>query len=126
MPDHVLLVDDDEDLMEIVSERLKNRGMRVDTVDDAEKALLWIAKKHYDAIILDFLMPGMDGFETIHTIRKQQPDIRIILVTGQMPADDGRKAIRMGADVVLEKPADLAVLVKSIRPSDSNNKNLIG
>lgn len=120
MPDKVLLVDDDEDLMEIVSERLKNRGMDVDTVGNTEDALLWIARKHYDAIILDFLMPGMDGFETIHTIRKQQPDIRIIVVTGQMPADDGRKAIQMGADVVLEKPADLEVLAKSIRPSDSN------
>jgi DNA-binding response OmpR family regulator len=120
MPDKVLLVDDDEDLMEIVSERLKNRGMDVDTVGDAEEALLWMANKHYDAIVLDFLMPGMDGFETIHTIRKQQSDIRILLVTGQMLADDGRKAIQMGADVVLEKPADLDVLVKSIRPLDSN------
>ncbi|MFC1877802.1 response regulator [Thermodesulfobacteriota bacterium] len=119
MPDHVLLVDDDEDLMEIVSERLKNRGMNVDTVGNAEEALLWMAKKHYNAIILDFLMPGMDGFETIRIIRKQQPDIRIILATGQMLADDGRKAIRMGADVVLEKPADLEVLAKSVRPSES-------
>jgi DNA-binding NtrC family response regulator len=118
MPDHVLLVDDDEDLMEIVSERLKNRGMNVDTVGNAEKALHWMAKKHYDAIILDFLMPGMGGFENIQAIKKQQPDIRIILVTGQMMADDGREAIRMGADVVLEKPADLEVLVKSIRPSE--------
>jgi len=118
MSDQVLLVDDDEDLMEIVSERLKNRGMRVDTVGNAEEALLWIARKHYDAIVLDFLMPGMDGFETIQTIRKQQPDIRIILVTGQMMADDGSKAIRVGADVVLEKPADLEVLAKAIRPFD--------
>ena len=117
MPDHVLLVDDDEDLMDIVSERLKNRGMNVDTVGNVDKALLWLANKHYDAIILDFLMPGMDGFETIRTIRKQQPGIRILLVTGQMLADDGRKAIQMGADAVLEKPADLEVLVKAIRPS---------
>ena len=118
MPDKVLLVDDDEDLLEIVSERLKNRGMDVDTVGNAEEALLWMAKKHYDAIILDFLMPGMDGFETIRTIRKQQPHIRILLVTGQMPNDDGKKAIQMGADVVFEKPADLEVLAKSIRSSD--------
>ena len=119
MHEKVLLVDDDEDLLEIVSERLKNRAMNVDTVSNAEEALLWMSNKHYDAIILDFMMPGMDGFETIHTIRKQQPDIRIILVTGQMLADDGCKAIRMGADVVLEKPADLEVLAKSIRPADT-------
>lgn len=118
MPDHVLIVDDDEDLMEIVSERLKSRDMNVDTVGNVEEALLWMAKKHYDAIILDFLMPGMDGFESIRSIRKQQPDIRILLVTGHMLADDGREAIRMGADVVLEKPADLEVLAKSIRPSE--------
>ena len=119
MPEKVLLVDDDEDLMEIVSERLKNRGMNVATTSNAEEALLWMDSKRYDAIVLDFMMPGMDGFETIHTIRKQQPDIRIILVTGQMLADDGYKAIRMGADVVLEKPADLEVLAKSIRPADT-------
>lgn len=119
MPEKVLLVDDDEDLMEIVSERLKNRGMNVATTSNAEEALLWMDRKHYDAIVLDFLMPGMDGFEIIHTIRKQQPDIRILLVTGQMLADDARKAIRMGADGVLEKPADLEVLVKSIRLSNT-------
>ena len=119
MPEQVLLVDDDEDLMEIVAERLKNRGMDVDMVDSAEEALRRMQKKHYDAIILDFLMPGLDGFENIRSIRKQQPDIRIILVTGQMLADDGCKAIRMGADVVLEKPADLEVLAKSIRPFQS-------
>jgi len=120
MSEHVLLVDDDEDLMEIVSERLKNRGMNVDTVGNAEDALLWMTKKHYDAIILDFMVPGMDGFESIRIIRKQQPDIRILLVTGQMLADDGREAIRMGADAVLEKPADLEVLARSIRPTGSN------
>lgn len=116
MSDRVLLIDDDEDLMEIVSERLKNRGMNVDTVGDVDTALLWMTNEHYDAIVLDFMMPGMDGFEIIQTIRKQQPGIRIILVTGQMLADEGRKAIQMGADVVLEKPADLEVLAKSIRP----------
>ncbi len=120
MTDQVLLVDDDEDLMEIVSERLKNRGMNVDMVGSAEKALQCMTNKHYDAIILDFMMPGMDGFENIRSIRNQQPDIRILLVTGQMLADEGSEAIRMGADVVLEKPADLEVLVKSIRPFDAN------
>lgn len=119
MSEQVLLLDDDEDLMEIVSERLKNRGMNVDTVGNIEKALLWLANKRYDAIILDFMMPGMDGFESIRTIRKQQPDIRIILVTGQMLADGGRSAIQTGADVVLEKPADLEVLAKSIRDTES-------
>jgi DNA-binding response OmpR family regulator len=122
MPEHVLLVDDDEDLMEIVSERLKNRGMNVDTVGNMEKALFWLANQHYDAIILDFMMPGMDGFESIRTIRKGQPDIRIILVTGQMLADGGRSAIQMGADVVLEKPADLEVLAKSIRAPEFGKK----
>ena len=118
MPEHVLLVDDDEDLMEIVSERLKIRGMNVDTVGNIEEALLWLANQRYDAIILDFMMPGMDGFESIRTIRKRQPGIRIILVTGQMMADGGLSAIRMGADVVLEKPADLEVLAKSIRATE--------
>jgi len=119
MSDHVLLVDDDEDLMEIVAERLKNRGMHVDTVCSAHQALHWMEKKRYDAIILDFLMPGMDGFENIRALKKQQPGIRIILVTGQMLADGGREAIQMGADAVLEKPADLEVLTKAIRPTGS-------
>lgn len=119
MSDQVLLVDDDEDLMEIVAERLQNRGMHVDTVGSAEEALHWMKLKSYDAIILDFLMPGMDGFENIRAIREQQPDIRVILVTGQMLAEEGQEAIQMGADVVLEKPADIDVLTKAIRPSAS-------
>jgi len=119
MTERILLVDDDEDLLEIVSERLINRGMHVDTAGSAEEALNRIGKKDYHAIVLDFLMPGLDGFENIKAIKKQYPKIRIILMTGQMMADEGQEAMRMGADVVLEKPADLDVLIQSIWPPNS-------
>ena len=115
MTETILIVDDDEDLMEIVAERLVHRGIKVDTATSAETALTRMEKTRYDAIVLDFLLPGMDGFENIRTIRKEHPDIRIILVTGQIPADGGREIKRMGADIVLEKPADLEVLAKAVR-----------
>lgn len=110
----VLLVDDEQDLLDIMSERMRNRGMDVSTATSAQKALGMIENKSYDAIILDFMMPEMNGLETIKAIKAKKPELQIILLTGQATLEKGVEAMKLGAMDVMEKPADIEVLSDKI------------
>ena len=65
MSEKVLLVDDEEDFLEIMAERMRARDMIVETCTSAEEAFKKIASENFDAIILDFMMPGVDGMRAL-------------------------------------------------------------
>ena len=65
MPAKVLIIDDEKDFLDIMAERMGTRGMEVSTTTSAEKALKMVLKNSYDAVIMDFLMPEMDGFKAL-------------------------------------------------------------
>ena len=115
MSEKVLLVDDEEDFLEIMSERLAARGMDVTTCTSAEDALAEINTDTFDAIILDFMMPGMDGMHALKEIKTLHPDSQIILLTGHATVEKGVEAMKMGATDFLEKPADLQALEEKIK-----------
>ncbi|MCK5350875.1 MAG: response regulator, partial [Desulfobacula sp.] len=69
MSEKVLLVDDEKEFLEIMSERMTARGMEVTTVESADQALTILGKKTFDAIVMDFQMPGMDGMEALKAIK---------------------------------------------------------
>jgi DNA-binding NtrC family response regulator len=110
----VLLVDDDADFIDVLSERLDARGLRVTTAESGEAALEQAADKSFDAIILDLAMPGMNGIETLKRLRQINPDLQIILLTGHATVDVGVEAIKLGAVDLLEKPMDLKALMAKI------------
>ncbi len=114
MANKVLLVDDEQDFLEVMSERMENRGMEVSTAGSAQEALKKIEEETFDAIILDFMMPEMDGLETIKAIKKAKPELQIILLTGQATLEKGVEAMKLGAMDVLEKPADIEVLAAKV------------
>ena len=68
MSEKVLLVDDEEDFLEIMAERMRARDMIVETCTSAEEAFKKIASENFDAIILDFMMPGVDGMRALKEI----------------------------------------------------------
>lgn len=111
----VLVVDDELEFLENVSQRLSNRGLLVDTALDGEKALGKIAGNIYDAIVMDLMMPGIDGLETLKRAMKKKTGLQIILLTGQPSVKIGVEAMRLGALDFMEKPADLDLLEKKIR-----------
>ena len=65
-----------------MSERIEARGMQVTTADSAEEALSQVESGGFDAIVLDLMMPGMDGLETLKALKEKNPDIQVILLTG--------------------------------------------
>ena len=70
----VLLVDDEKDFLDIMAERMEARGMEVSTATSAEKALKMILKESYDAVIMDLMMPEMDGFKALKLFKETRPD----------------------------------------------------
>ncbi len=110
----VLLVDDEEKFLDVFSQRLGTRGVDADTATSGEEALTKIKDKNVDVIILDVMMPGMGGMETLKRIRKENPEVQIIMLTGQGTVEKAVKAMKEGAIDFLEKPADIEKLLEKI------------
>ncbi len=119
MSEKILLVDDEKDFLEVMSERIEARGMEVTTAESAITALEQVESGGFDAIILDLMMPGMDGLETLKAIKKKNPDLQVILLTGHATIEKGIEAMKMGAMDFLEKPADLDKLTAIIKKAQA-------
>jgi DNA-binding NtrC family response regulator len=115
MSEKVLLVDDELDFLEAMSERMTARGMEVTTACSAKEAIGIIDRMSFDAIILDFQMPEMDGMEALRAIRAKRPESQIILLTGYATLEKGIEAMKIGATDFIEKPADLEALSEKIK-----------
>ena len=120
---NVLLIDDEEQFLTVLGERLETRGLKVNTVTSGEDALTLIDDKNYDAIILDLAMPGIDGIETLKLLKEKNPDLEIIMLTGHATVQKGIEAMKLGAEDFLEKPVELSVLLERI--SEAKNKRIL-
>jgi len=114
MTEKVLLVDDEEEFIETLAERMRNRGMDVATSSSGGDALDLIDREPYDVVVLDLQMPGMDGLEALARIKRRQPEIQVVLLTGHATVEKSVEAMKRGALEFLEKPIDLAALSEVI------------
>lgn len=120
---NVLLVDDEEQFLEALSQRLKARGLKVDTVTSGEDAVKQVEDRNFDAIVVDLAMPGIDGIETLKRIKEKRPDLEIIMLTGHATVKSGIEAMKLGAEDFLEKPVDLNELLEKI--GEAKNKRML-
>ncbi|MDH3390410.1 MAG: response regulator [Desulfobulbaceae bacterium] len=120
---NVLLIDDEEQFLKVLEERLETRGLKVNTATSGEDALALVDDRNFDAIILDLAMPGIDGIETLKLLKEKNPDLEIIMLTGHATVQKGIEAMKLGAEDFLEKPVDLSVLLKRI--SEAKNKRIL-
>jgi DNA-binding response OmpR family regulator len=115
MPQKVLIVDDEKDFLDIIAERILARGMDVSTATSAEDALNMVEEESFDVVILDFMMPALDGFKALKLIKAKRPDVQIIVLTGNVPEEKRMEAKALGALDVIEKPPDLKDLIQKIK-----------
>jgi DNA-binding NtrC family response regulator len=112
--ERVLLVDDEQEFTAVLSQRMQSRGVVVDAVPNGREALEKAKQESYDAVLLDLLMPEMDGIETLKQLLKVNPDLQVILLTGHATVQTGVEAIKLGAMDFLEKPAEIQKLMEKI------------
>ena len=109
-----LLVDDEVEFVQSLAERLRMRDLGPDMAFNGEQALSFVQKQEPDVMVLDLKMPGMDGLEVLRQLRKTNPEIQVIILTGHGTKKDENEARRLGAFGFLEKPVNIDILVKKI------------
>ena len=92
----ILLVDDEKEFVESLSERLGLRDLNVDIAYDGEQALEAVKGEEPDFMILDLSMPGMDGLEVLRRVKKKYPDVQVVILTGHGSDKDEAEAKRLG------------------------------
>lgn len=110
---HILVVDDDDRIRDLLKRFLTRHGYRVTTSADATKAQAKMRSMDYDIIVLDVMMPGMDGFELTRIVRETR-ETPILLLTARGEAEDRIKGLSLGADDYLAKPFEPEELVLRI------------
>jgi DNA-binding NtrC family response regulator len=110
----VLLVDDEEDFVQSLSERMKLRDVGSEVALDGSQALRKIEEQKPDVIVLDLKMPGMHGLEVLEKVKAAYPGIEVIILTGHGSDKDQQEADRLGAYAYLRKPVGLERLMKVV------------
>ncbi|MGE4440770.1 MAG: response regulator [Desulfomicrobium sp.] len=109
----VLVVDDEQDFVETLVKRMERRGFKVTGVGSGQEALLLLGKEHFDVVILDVMMPGMDGIETLREIKLAWPRIQVVLLSGHGGEEMGVRGMAYGAYAYLLKPVALKTIVET-------------
>jgi DNA-binding response OmpR family regulator len=115
MKPRLLLVDDEEMFLEYLSKRLINHNYDVTTCLSGEEALEKLSGYDFDVIILDMLMPGIDGIETLREIKKLKPLTEVIMLTGHASLESGIEGMKLGAYDYLKKLCATEDLISKVR-----------
>ncbi|PRX51357.1 two-component system OmpR family response regulator [Prauserella shujinwangii] len=102
--DTILVVDDDRGLRELLLSALRFAGFAVEAVGDVPAALAAIETSPPDAIVLDVMLPGTDGFDLLHLLRSREVGVPVMFLTARDEVDDRVRGLRMGGDDYLTKP----------------------
>jgi len=120
----LLFVDDEEELVSAVVERLELRGIQATGATSGDEALHLLREGSFDVVILDIKMPGIGGLEVLRTISRRHPEVKVILMTGHGSAKDSEIGRRLGAVAYLEKPVDLEELLTTVERALGNDGNV--
>lgn len=120
-PCKLLLVDDEEEFVTTLAERLSLRGIRARVALSGEEALEALDSEFAHVVVLDVLLPGMGGLEVLKRIRQAHPEVQVILLTGRGSDREAREGVALGAFDYLVKPVHLEELIKKIREASKCN-----
>ena len=118
----ILLVEDTVQLNKALSTLLSRNSYTVDSAFDGEEALLFVKDYQYDLIILDIMLPKINGLEVLKSIRKNKIDTPVILLTAKSTIEDKVLGLDLGADDYLPKPFNTEELLARIRALGRRNK----
>jgi two-component system, OmpR family, response regulator len=119
----VLLVDDEEAFTGNLAMILTVRDYEVTAVHDGESAIRAVEEGEYDVAILDLMMPGIDGIETLRQIKKRKPLLEVIMLTGHGSIETGVEGMNLGAFDYAMKPIDVGDLLEKI--TDAHQRKIL-
>ncbi|HHU32011.1 MAG: response regulator transcription factor [Zhaonellaceae bacterium] len=112
---HLLVIDDDEKITALLRRSLEFEGYRVTTAADGEKGLALAAQTKPDLVILDLMLPSLDGYQVCQRLRDTYPKIPVLMLTAKDDVKDKVKGLTLGADDYLVKPFALEELLARIK-----------
>lgn len=115
MRPHIAVIDDDEKITSLLRRSLAFEGYEVTTAPDGVQGLKLLGQKHADLVILDVMMPGLDGWEVCRRVREAGMKCPILLLTARDEVRDRVKGLDLGADDYLVKPFALEELMARVR-----------
>ena len=101
---NILIVDDDETILKVISRFLSDLGYKVDTTASGTRAIEKEREKRYDLVLLDLKLPDMDGLGVLKTLKKEDSLISVLIITGHGKIETAVEAMNLGADDYLLKP----------------------
>ncbi len=115
VPSRVLLVDDEREFVQTLSERLELREMGSAVAYDGESALTLVAEDDPEVMIIDLKMPGIDGMEILKQVKTTRPEIEVIVLTGHGSEADRKQCMQLGAFAYMQKPVDIDELSETLK-----------
>ena len=115
MAQRLLIADDDNEIRELLEFDLAQSGYSVDCAKDGEEALQKALSNNYDLILLDVMMPKMNGFDVCKNIRSTKPEIPILMLTAKGTINDKTQGFDSGADDYIVKPFDIQEVLLRVR-----------
>jgi two-component system OmpR family response regulator len=111
----ILVIEDDRDIAELVALHLRDEGFEVDLVHDGRDGLAMAEQGHYDLLVLDLMLPGMDGLSICRQLRAGPDFLPILMLTAKSSELDRVLGLEMGADDYLTKPFSIRELVARVK-----------
>jgi CheY-like chemotaxis protein len=115
LPSKVLLVDDEKEFVQTLSERLIFRNVGTAVAYDGKSALEMVVDDDPDVLVLDLKMPGIDGMEVLRRVKKIRPAVEVVILTGHGSDDDRQVCMQLGAFAYLHKPVDIDLLTSKLK-----------
>lgn len=118
----ILIIEDEQKLARILKKGLEENDFFVDLSFDGEEGLHMAEAYPYDAVLLDLMLPGMDGLAILKSLRAKKIDVPVLIVTARGEVEDRIKGLDIGADDYIAKPFDLAELMARLRAAIRRSK----
>jgi DNA-binding NtrC family response regulator len=120
----VLVVDDEEDFVKTLSDRMALRDLKADVALNGEEALKKVEVEEPTVMVLDLKMPGMDGLDVLRQVKKAYPKTQVIILTGKGTKKDQEEARKLGAFAYLQKPVEMDTLMETVKAAHKKFKKI--
>ena len=114
----ILVVDDEPVIRELLSNILAGEGFKVETADCGETAMRSFQEHPFKVVVLDIRMPGMSGFEVLRKLKKENPSVLVVMITGYSTEEKAGDALKQGAQAVFHKPLNFPAFLPFLHSLD--------